>query len=293
MGLDARGDISIALVVIYVIVFLLALPLVLRHGFSRDAGWVFLLIFAALRIIGGALDIAAEQTHPPSKGLYITALSFETAGTGPLLLCTMGFLGLIASYSLAPLPLMDTKIFRIIKLLILVALILVIYGASQSASTDSSKRNTAQTLRRVGAILLLIAFIVIAAIHGLFWTHANKILRHHRTLLIGVSLAIPFLTVRIIYSVLSAFSPNTAFSSSGATTTSTNGLSKFNLLTGSWHIWLVMSLIMEFIVIALYLAFGSLLPLSREETEEEKTGRTQQDGLPTHYTQNGPQGPPY
>lgn len=44
-GLDERGDISIAIICIYVPIFFLALLLTLRHGFSRQAGWISLLIF--------------------------------------------------------------------------------------------------------------------------------------------------------------------------------------------------------------------------------------------------------
>ena len=113
MGLDARGDISIVIIIAYIPVFIFSLLLSLRHGFSRDAGWVFLLIFsvgqypsvlkkdynyltcATVRIVGGALHIAAEEISPPSIGVYIGAFALESSGVAPLLLCTTSFLGVM------------------------------------------------------------------------------------------------------------------------------------------------------------------------------------------------------
>lgn len=73
--------------------------------------------------------------------------------------------------------------------------------------------------------------------------------------------------MRVIYSVLSAFSPNIVFSSSSSAPTSPapNALSKFNTVAGSWEIYLVMGLIMELIVVVIYCATGMLLPLGKED----------------------------
>lgn len=45
-SLDARGDISVALVVIYTIILLVALVLALRHGFAKKDGWFFIMLFS-------------------------------------------------------------------------------------------------------------------------------------------------------------------------------------------------------------------------------------------------------
>jgi hypothetical protein len=46
MPLDQRGKISIAEIVFYVPTLFLAFFLTLRHGFRREAGWIYLLIFS-------------------------------------------------------------------------------------------------------------------------------------------------------------------------------------------------------------------------------------------------------
>jgi len=50
---------------------------------------------AQVRITGGALLVAAEEVVPPNIGLYTAAYILESAGLSPLLLATIGFLGLV------------------------------------------------------------------------------------------------------------------------------------------------------------------------------------------------------
>lgn len=46
VGLDARGDISIVVICVYVPIFFLALLLTIRHGFLRQVGWLALSLFS-------------------------------------------------------------------------------------------------------------------------------------------------------------------------------------------------------------------------------------------------------
>lgn len=48
-----------------------------------------------VRIVGAALHIAAEEISPFKVGIYIAAFALESAGVGPLLLCTTSFLGVV------------------------------------------------------------------------------------------------------------------------------------------------------------------------------------------------------
>lgn len=49
--LDDFGRIAIVVAVLYVPVLILSVILVLRHGFKRDAGWIFLAIFSTSKYI--------------------------------------------------------------------------------------------------------------------------------------------------------------------------------------------------------------------------------------------------
>lgn len=70
-------------------------------------------------------------------------------------------------------------------------------------------------------------------------------------LLTGVSFALPFLLVRLIYSILAAFASSTQ--------------SRFSPVVGDWRIYLGMSLIMEYVVVVTYVTAGILTPLEKEE----------------------------
>lgn len=152
-----------------------------------------------MRIVGGAVHIAAEEQNTPSIGVFVTAFSLEAAGLSPLMLCTTSFLGVVCVYLLRshckpyadpfyssqhasrPLPLSNTRLFRILRLVILVALILAIVGGSEAASSKEDDRSTGTTLRKVSAILSIISFVTIVAIHAVYWANKDLILRHRRT----------------------------------------------------------------------------------------------------------------
>ncbi|KLO19997.1 hypothetical protein SCHPADRAFT_816698 [Schizopora paradoxa] len=275
MGLDQRGDIAIAEIVFYVPILVCALLLTLRHGFGRQAGWIFLFTFSIVRIVGGAIHIAAEEVTPPKTGLFIAAFAIESAGVAPLLLCTSSWLQTRVNH-----PLFYPHVFRLVRIVLVVAFALAIVGATNATSSNANDRTTGATLRKVGGIIILACFIFMAFVHVLLWTYKSRLYTRHRTLLLGISTALPFLLVRCIYSVLSAFSPVSSF---GPVTSSSlpaqhNSLSKFNSFSGSWQIFLVMSLVMEYAVVLIYLTVGAVTPLERgtdDDSEEDLKGGQQ------------------
>lgn len=82
----------------------------------------------------------------------------------------------------------------------------------------------------------------------------------------GISYALPFLAIRVLYGLLGSFSSISL--SYAVTGSSSSSLSKFNYISGSWTIYLIMSTIMEFIVIAIYIFFG--LRMSKVGDAEQK-----------------------
>jgi len=261
--LDQRGDISIAIIVFYFPILFLALALSFRHGFSRQEGWMSILIFSIFRIVGAILHIAAEAVSPPEKGLYIAAFSLESAGIAALLFCTMSFLSMIGNAAVGVVGLANTPVFRVVRIGILVGFILAIVGASKASSSVASTQKTSKDLREAGSIILLISFVVLCGINMIFWTVSRHIRANFvplYTLLLGATLAAPFILVRLIYSVLSAFAPIGSFTAVENGTSHPTGLARFNSFTGDWQIWLVMGIIMEFCAVLIYLVFGTRLP---------------------------------
>lgn len=113
--------------------------------------------------------------------------------------------------------------------------------------------------------------------------------------MLGISTALPFLIVRCVYSVLSALSPISSFGPSTANLPAAphSALSEFNSFSGSWLIFLLMSLVMEYIVVLIYLTVGALTPLETPVDEEVKDVRGRQGEYRYHGVNgygNGQQG---
>jgi len=259
MGLDARGGISLAQLLVYIPILCVSAVLVKRHGFRRQSGWVFLVLLSLVRITGGACHVAAEESSDPSTTLITIFSILESVGLSPLLLATVGFLGTVAE-GVFENP-SSYRAFHLLGLLASVSVILtVIGGVNISNAKTQDDVNGGTNFRHIGAIIFLVLFITIAFIHGLLWTLKHKIMTHRRVLLLGISVALPFLFVRIVYAVLSGYAPV----SLPPTPPVHNSLSKFSSTSGSWAIYLFMSVLAEIVTVVIYLAFGTSIPISRE-----------------------------
>jgi len=75
-------------------------------------------------------------------------------------------------------------------------------------------------------------------------------------LLWGITVALPFLGVRIAYAIIAAWSSSDLF---GRNLSSNATLAKLNPVTGDWVWYLVLGLIMEYAVVALYLFASTVL----------------------------------
>ncbi|TCD68821.1 hypothetical protein EIP91_009688 [Steccherinum ochraceum] len=265
MGLDQRGRIAVAQLVIYIPFLAVSTLLVVRHGFNRRAGWLLLLITSIIRIVGSAIHIAEEQRSTPSIGLIATYTTLEAAGLSPLLIATLGFLSTVAQGSFDTIPLV-TRGLRLLGLLGTVALALSIAAGSELGSANTqSDVDQATKLRHVGAILFAVLYGLIVLAHGYFYMGFSRIRQHRRNLLLGISVAIPFLFVRVLYAVLSGFSP----ASIPGQTQPHGSLSKFSSQTGSWEIYLVMSVLMEIIVMLVYITVGLSIRLQDDDLKND------------------------
>lgn len=74
-----------------------------------------------------------------------------------------------------------SRILRVLRLLLSLALILGAVGGSKASSSDSSTMKTGISLRKVVSILFAVLYVVIALIHGLFWSRVDNIFVHRRT----------------------------------------------------------------------------------------------------------------
>ncbi|KAH9921456.1 uncharacterized protein B0H18DRAFT_956651 [Fomitopsis serialis] len=276
--LDPRGDIAVAEIVMYLPVLFVSGSLVAKHGITRRAGWIFLLILSIVRIVGGATQVAAEQ-NPSNITLDIVSYTLTSAGVSPLLLATIGFLATVCQRTLSDDPLISRGL-RIMSLICTIALILAIVGGVDIGNAKTAADlNKGADLRHAGAILFAVLFGSIFLLHMRCWSEMSNIMKARRTLLKSISLALPFLLVRVVYTVLSAFAPSTqSISASGvvSSTTSDSTLAKFSATTGSWVIYLVMSVLMEYAAVMVYLVAGTRIRL-QDDTDYVKSATVDYD----------------
>ncbi|PCH33292.1 hypothetical protein WOLCODRAFT_135033 [Wolfiporia cocos MD-104 SS10] len=240
----------------------------MRHGFQRQAGWIFLCILSILRIVGGITHVMYEHDTSNSN-LEITYEICEASGVSPLLLATLGFLRTICQSTLE--SHLVTRALQIMGILGTVALILSIVGGVQesSAKTESALTSAAST-RHIGAILFVVLFALIVLLHVLCWANKSRIAPYRRMLLKGISCALPFVCVRVLYSILASYAPlPETINADGSVSyaPSNSPLERFSYYNGSWIIYLVMSVLMEFITVVIYITVGLKTPLQREPVD--------------------------
>jgi hypothetical protein len=62
-SLNNLGKIDAAAMVIYLPIFAVSLVLVFRHGFKRDAGWIFLCIFSLSKLHAAAISYPPDHNR--------------------------------------------------------------------------------------------------------------------------------------------------------------------------------------------------------------------------------------
>lgn len=130
---------------------------------------------------------------------------------------------------------------RLIQTPAAVALILCVVGAT---SANSPAQIESESTVHIGVILFTVVFATLVFMTG-GAILARRITRRGEGLLVlAVSLALPFLAVRVLYSLLAAFSHD----------------SDFNPATGSTTIALVMDTLQEMVVVLIYLVAAIKVP---------------------------------
>lgn len=146
--------------------------------------------------------------------------------------------------------------FRLLQLVITLGLILSIVGGT-STSTSGNGTMTVSSTSKAGVGLYIAAFAGVTLIALVSVGYRNIVPRQESQILTAVSIAWPFILVRLAYSVLAAFSHDRSFS----------------IATGSIAIHTGMTVIEEFMVVVIYLFLGFKLQKLGPEQQGEVTNR--------------------
>ncbi|KIK44139.1 hypothetical protein CY34DRAFT_80540 [Suillus luteus UH-Slu-Lm8-n1] len=236
----------------YVPLSIVSFVIVFRHGISRGDGWVLLSIFCITQLVGGILYFLSFFSSYTS--LDNGAYALEASGLSPLLLCTLGLL-----HSIFQTPdgfLRYQAYFRLLQLLGTVAFCLNFFSIYFVMIKGTTSNTNAMVL--AGVILYAILYIILVGICLYLWTQIRFVMRYRKQLLKAVSVALPFLTVRTVYSVLFMLWMDR---NPGSTPLD---LGEFDLIEGNWQIYIAMKMLMEYAVVIIYSVAAFVLPLKKD-----------------------------
>jgi hypothetical protein len=266
MTIGYREGVSIGEIAVYSPALLIAIYLSIRHGFGRSAGWMFLIIFCLARIIGAAMQLATISS-PSNISLYTGYAILQNIGLSPLMLATLGLLSrLLDNINRAHHTAISTRFFKFVELVIMVGLILGIVGGV-NASNDYVKTHVfvPSSLNKVGTALFIVSYIAIVASTILLSFSVNHASHGEKRILLAVAFSLPFLLVRLVYSIISTFTKN----------------KNFNLMTGNITILLCVAFIEELVIVIMFEGVGlTLSQIPKDDMREE---------APVVYEANGVQ----
>lgn len=86
--LDPTGHLAIALLAIYALYTPASIYLLVRHGKHGLLGWIYLVAFGSLRLVGSVLVITDENDHKNSSSASV----INSIALSPLILTSFGIL---------------------------------------------------------------------------------------------------------------------------------------------------------------------------------------------------------
>ncbi|KAJ5711287.1 hypothetical protein N7488_005443 [Penicillium malachiteum] len=239
--------IAIAELVIYIPVTLLTIIVVLRHGFHKQLGWIYLSIFGVIRIAGAIMEVLSTN-HPDNTNDKEWAVILQSVGLSPLLLSTLGLLKRIISIfsKRATAISRRSKVVQLLHLPALIALILAISGGSDQASSNVSEHAGGKKETQAAIIIFLVIYVITCLLFVITVRDLREMLPSQKRIYICVFFALPLIAVRLPYSLISDFGHD----------------AKFSLIDGDPSVQLAMATIEEFLVVLMYTILGVVTPQS-------------------------------
>ncbi|KAL6718910.1 Forkhead transcription factor [Lecanora helva] len=245
MTVSAREGIAYIELIIYSPAIILAFYTNIRHGFVRQLGWFYLVIFCAIRIASAAMEIVSARNLQNMTN-FIWAAILSVVGLSPLLLASLGLVKRVRDIvTVEPLGL---SVPQLLHLPCLVALVLSIWGGVRFSSDSDSTRDDGTIMVKAGIFIFLAVFIGLFIVTVITLPKLSKLPQGEKPILLAVTAALPFLLVRILFSVLADFLMNGVFS----------------VLYGNAYVYLGMVVLEEFAIVIMYLVAGIIAPPGSE-----------------------------
>ncbi|KAI9926963.1 hypothetical protein ASPWEDRAFT_32921 [Aspergillus wentii DTO 134E9] len=229
---------AIAQIAFYAAISIPALYCLISHGRHGLMGWIYVLAMCGLRLAGNAMSLNAYHNHEISPSASI----INGIGLSPLLMASLGLLhesNHSIQHTLSPLLGMPGK----------VVTHLVVAGGIALAAASHGK----ESLLRGGLIIFALGWTMVAGLVFLSYRggHSRRVL-DEKKLLLAITVAMPLIGIRIIYSIA------TVFSSSG-------------MSGGSLAVRVILGVLPEFLVMIDYVAVGIVTRNLARDRSEQKT----------------------
>lgn len=260
--LNSKGDLAIAELAFFAPAFCIALFVFLRHGLSKSLGWFYLVTLGLLRIIGNSCLLYSETKHDYSTSLLETYAITSSIGTAPLLLALLGILERVNAGLTTAGKGMPEPPFKVVHLVTIIALILAIVGGVKEPRTAAAyaQPNTGKDLVEGASILFLLSYLCLLGSTLLAFHRIKHIDRSERKLVYAGVAALPFLFVRVLYTVLKAFDVS----------------KDFYYRNPNVYVEAFMQFAMEAIVVIMFITVGILTPRMVQQPRQQQSPAGQQ-----------------
>ncbi|KAH8165788.1 hypothetical protein CIB48_g2437 [Xylaria polymorpha] len=152
---------------------------------------------------------------------------------------------------------LNPRILRLVQLLVLVSLILGAIGGSD-AGTSYAQTGVYQTsdLSQAGIALTIVGYVLLVLATAVVGMNVSYAEPGEKRIVLAVALSLPFLFVRVLYSAIGTFQPNSSFS----------------LARGSVYTFLGAAVIEEFIIVLIIEAMGLTLQVRPKTDSSSQSG---------------------
>ncbi|TGO66827.1 hypothetical protein BOTNAR_0053g00200 [Botryotinia narcissicola] len=259
--------IAYAEIIAYAIALPMAIFVIFSQSFKKKLGWVYIGLFSVVRIAGAMFELRSIH-NPANTSDAKWSIILQSVGLSPLFMATYGLLSrtngstdIVSGYAKAGTlfemqnggyykPITSTsgslrsRFIHLMHIPTLIALALCIVGGTRQFDGTSSKISSGRNLTRVGIAIYVGVFIIQISLVIITFKDYYKIPTGHGRMFWAVVIANPFLAVRLIYSVLAAFT----------------SIKSFSVIDGSALVRFFVASIEEFTVVALCLLAGLMTP---------------------------------
>ncbi|KAL9026828.1 MAG: hypothetical protein Q9180_007420 [Flavoplaca navasiana] len=244
-----RFAIAIAEIVIYAILLPVALFATVRQR-SYFNCYFLLIIFCGLRISAGGLTVASENDGRTNRNNLIWSQILGAVGLGPLLVVGLGLITRVHDRNkhCNLHSAVRTHTARFLHVPNLLALILTIVSGVFLSSDDRLQQRSGKQSAQMGLSIFVAVFAVYTIICFATLYALDGVVKSERTILYGLTLAIPFVFLRILYATLAVFKDN----------------NNFAIVDGSATVQLCMAVLMEMIIVIIYCGIGIFVPTERQ-----------------------------